>query len=174
MEIGSILLVLAVTILASLFVARPFIENRKNLGAVNSEHELSTLLANRDKLIEAIQELDFDNSLGKIPAEDYPSMRAVLLKRAAAILKQLDEMGSVTQTESDIELKLESEIASKRTDAALSKAASAKKISDDDLEEILAARRSARKEKATGFCPNCGKPILKSDKFCPTCGKTQN
>jgi predicted amidophosphoribosyltransferase len=42
---------------------------------------------------------------------------------------------------------------------------------DDDIESLIAARRSERKEKSAGFCPNCGRPILSSDRFCPHCGK---
>jgi NADH pyrophosphatase NudC (nudix superfamily) len=40
----------------------------------------------------------------------------------------------------------------------------------DDLEALIAARRRARQEKASGFCPNCGKPVQESDRFCPKCG----
>lgn len=172
MEIGALLITFSVAIVAGLFVARPFIEHRRNPSIANSEHELSTLLANRDRLIEAIQELDFDNTLGKIPQDDYPSMRAVLLKRAASVMKQLDEMGSASQSDMEIKNKLESEIAAKRSDSAINKVSETANFSDTDLEEMLAARRSARKEKAAGFCPNCGKPVMKSDKFCPSCGKT--
>jgi rubrerythrin len=72
----------------------------------------------------------------------------------------------------EIKNKLESEIAAKRSDSAINKVSETANFSDTDLEEMLAARRSARKEKAAGFCPNCGKPVMKSDKFCPSCGKT--
>ena len=43
---------------------------------------------------------------------------------------------------------------------------------DDDLEALIASRKAGRKEKSGGFCPKCGKPILRSDRFCPHCGKS--
>ncbi len=42
---------------------------------------------------------------------------------------------------------------------------------DDELESMIAARRGKRKAKSGGFCPNCGNPVLQSDKFCTGCGK---
>jgi hypothetical protein len=46
----------------------------------------------------------------------------------------------------------------------------AEPITDDDIEDIVAKRRSARKEQTSGFCPKCGKAVLLSDRFCPSCG----
>ena len=46
--------------------------------------------------------------------------------------------------------------------------------SDEDLEEMIAKRREERQQKAAGFCPKCGKPILQSDLFCPLCGRAIN
>jgi len=45
-------------------------------------------------------------------------------------------------------------------------------LSGEDLEDLLAKRRIARKDKTAGFCPKCGKPVLQSDVFCPFCGST--
>jgi len=42
---------------------------------------------------------------------------------------------------------------------------------DDDLENMIAARRQTRKPAASAkFCPNCGQPLRPGDKFCATCG----
>ncbi len=90
MDIGAIFLLVSVCILTGLFVARPFMQRRRVLGNAGNNQELSALLAERDRLIGALQDLDFDHTLGKIPGEDYPGMRASLLKRAADILRQLD------------------------------------------------------------------------------------
>ena len=45
------------------------------------------------------------------------------------------------------------------------------KIKNDELEAMLAARRKEKQSKSAGFCPQCGKPILATDRFCPACGK---
>ena len=173
MDLGAILLTAAAGILIGLFVARPFIQFRKNPGILNSDHDRSALLANRERLIEAIQELDFDHTLGKIPAEDYPAMRSILVKKAALVIKDLDTLENSGQSDQDIVTGLENEITRKRTDGLSTTVTTNFIVNDDDIEELIAARRAARKERSAGFCPNCGKPILKSDKFCPSCGKTQ-
>lgn len=180
MDIGSIFLILGLFILVALFVARPFIE-RRAVSVSQEEHELSALLAERDRVVNALQELDFDFSLGKIPDGEYPAQRTALVQRGAITLRQLDtfttllapEPSSVsTQTAED---RLEAAIAERRKSTAQ---ATAPVIAptpngsneDDELEALIATRRRARQEKSAGFCPKCGKPVQVSDKFCPRCG----
>lgn len=169
MEPGAIFLILTVLVLVGLFISRPFLENRRVQAVSAQEHEISHLLAERDSLITALQELDFDRVLGKIPAEDYPNMRAALLTRAADVLRRIDELQPPQTSPADAESRVEAAIAARRADAAAKLTANAS--SDDDLEALIAARRAQRKEKSGGFCPNCGKPVLRSDRFCPSCGK---
>ena len=168
MEIGAILLLLAIFVLATLFVARPFLESRRMSAVSTEEQELSSLMAERDRLITTLQELDFDQTLGKIPADDYPTMRAELMQRAADVLRKLDALQASRSTPADAESRLEAVIAARRADAAASPEA------DDAIEELIASRKAARKEKSAGFCPQCGKAILRSDRFCPHCGKPLN
>jgi rubrerythrin len=175
MEIGAIFLLLAVVLLVTLFVARPFIEHRRVSVISSDEHELSSLLAERDRLITALQELDFDHTLGKIPTEDYPSMRADLMRHAADVLHKLDAHALPDEKPADgsedAESRIEAVVAARRADAAVQKLAASETASDDDLEALIASRKAARKEKSAGFCPKCGKPVLRSDRFCPHCGK---
>lgn len=177
MELGAIFLILALLVLVGLFVSRPFMESRRSFSISAEEHELSSLMAERDSLITALQELDFDHVLGKIPAEDYPNMRTALLGHAADVLRRIDEIEPQKNAASDAESRVEAAIAARRADASVAKLPdSAPSLvpmydEDDDLEDLIAARRAQRKEKSGGFCPNCGKPVLRSDRFCPSCGK---
>jgi len=172
MDIGALFLLLALLILVALFVSRPFLE-RQPAAILQEEHVTSPLLAERDRILTALQELDFDYALGKIPAEEYPLQRNGLLQRGAAILRQLDVL---TPSSSPIngrgeseEDRLEAAIAARRVDAA-ARSDSAKEATDEDVEALIAKRRASRKDKAAGFCPKCGRPILSSDSFCPQCG----
>lgn len=174
MELGAILLILALALLVAFFVAQPFLERRIIKLASVEEHQVSALMAERDRLIGALQELDFDHTLGKIPAEDYPVRRVELLQHAADVLRQLDEIAPAkdrnAKKKAGAEARVEAEVAARREDAAIADGKSAPANEDDEIEELIAARRAARKEKTAGFCSKCGKPLMKSDKFCPSCG----
>ena len=182
MDIGSILLILALFVPVALFVARPFFNPRsaKQDSLTNAEdHDLSGLLAERDRILNALQELEFDHVLGKIPDEDYPTQRTALVQRGADLLRKLDQMqapGNEAGNEVD---RVEEVIARRRADAGrtavVGEAISAPAlvaVVDDDLEAVLAQRRRQRQEKSAGFCPQCGGPVQKSDRFCPKCGTT--
>jgi len=163
MEIGALLLLLAVLTLVVLFVARPF--PPRLLRTVKQDQKTSALLAEREQILDAVQELDFDNSLGKIPSGEYEGQRSLLLQKGAAVLRQLDERNGIRATSA--ETRLEAEIASRRPDAGSKRS----QLLDEDLEDLIAKRRGARNQKARGFCPKCGKPVLASDRFCPSCGQ---
>lgn len=189
---GSILLILAVAVIVVLFISRPFLQRRS--GAANEslaggsgpalarEHELSALMAERDRVLLSLQELDFDYGMGKVPEEDYPYQRAVLLKSGADTLRRLDalqaEMGAGAAAPAAVEDRIEAAVAARRADAAKVPAAAAVSAgvsggngsASDDIENLIAARKRERKESSAGFCPRCGKPVQKSDQFCSRCG----
>jgi hypothetical protein len=205
MDLGSIFLIMAGVLLVILFIGRPFMDRRggdallvdqKTTG--EEDHQRSALLAERDRLLTTIQELDFDFALGKIPAEDYPPQRELLLQYGIELLRKLDTLDKDTLDEA-VEERLEEAIAARRAVAPLpgaftptgaeragvtadSEVQTASRRADatarlrlpsssaDDLEALIAARRKTRQEKTAGFCPQCGNPVLISDQFCSHCG----
>ena len=170
MDIAAIFFTLAVVTLVGMYVGQPFIQRRGH-RATQADHAYSTLMAEYDRAVNTLQELDFDNSLGKVPAEDYPRQRAELLAKGADLLRKLDAMRP-KETGRDAESRMEAAVASRRADASAKGTVTV--LDDDDLESMIAARRKTRKDKSAGFCPKCGKPILASDRFCPSCGKAIN
>ena len=124
-------------------------------------------MAERDRVINSLQELDFDFKLGKIPEEDYPTQRAELLQKGAALLRQLDALQSEPISDDEIERRIERAAAARRADASVK----AEPLSDDEIDSMLAARRRERKGRSAGFCPKCGKAVLVNDQFCANCGK---
>jgi hypothetical protein len=179
MDIGSIFLILALLVLVVLFISRPFFEkdqSARDQAARQEDHERSFLLAERDRLLNALQELDFDYDLHKVPEEEYAPQRALLLQRGVDILRRLDAQEQQAEAVS-AEDRIEAAIAARRAVAATAavapnghKQAVAVSSPDDALEVLLADRRRVRQEKAAGFCSQCGGPVQKSDKFCPKCG----
>jgi hypothetical protein len=150
MDIGSIFLILALLTAVVLFISRPLLEHRPAAGRRKQPGQtLSALLAERDRVIDALQELDFDSTLGKVPAEDYPAQRNALLQQGAEVLRQIDALAPQTPPEGLL----------------------VSPTADDALEAAIAARRRARQEKSAGLCPGCGKTVQKSDRFCPKCGR---
>jgi NADH pyrophosphatase NudC (nudix superfamily) len=167
MQLTAILVSLALLILVAVYLYAPFIQKRAR-RVTEEEHELSALLAERDRVVNSLQELDFDYKLGKIPEEDYPAQRASLLQSGADILRKIDTIAPEPASAQDVDARIERAIAAHRADAPVAKP----EVSDDDLESMISARRKGRKEKSSGFCPKCGKPVMVSDRFCPSCGKS--
>jgi len=178
MDIGSIFLILGLLILVGLFIGRPFFEKRP-AAARRAGHQQSALLAEQDRILNTLQELDFDYALGKIPQADYQAQRSVLLQQGAQVLREMDAYQPAVPGEdaearsADAGARMEAAIAAR---AALgANGGSLKPVvahPDDELEVIIANRRRERSEKAAGFCPQCGNPVQKSDRFCPKCGVT--
>jgi zinc-ribbon domain len=171
MELSSLFLVLAVIVIVGIYLYAPFTTRAKRYRQADS-NEVSALKAERDRVINSLQELDFDHDLGKIPAEDYPDQRALLLQKGAQVLRKLDELAPASSSAIHPEARIEKATAAGRADRGSS--SPALEGSDEELESLIAARRKEHKSKSAGFCPKCGKPVLVSDKFCPSCGKSLN
>lgn len=161
MDLGAIFLLLVVLALVLLYVTKPFTKNWQ--VKVENSPEVSTLLAERERSLNTLQELDFDNRIGKVPADEYLAQRASLLQKGSEILRRLDEIQ-------------ESQVNPAQTDARTEIVELSGKgdLTDEELETLVAKRRGMRQQKTAGFCPNCGKPILQSDQFCPSCGLKLN
>ena len=173
MDISAIFFTLAVLILVGMYLYAPFTQKRTR-RFVEEDHDLSALMAERDRVLSSLQELDFDFKLGKIPDEDYPTQRANLLQKGADILRKLDEVAhdltpgpSPLRRRESEEIRIERAIAARRVDASVRKP----KVTDNEIESMISARRKGRKGKSAGFCPKCGKPVMTTDRFCPSCGK---
>ncbi len=176
MDLGSIFLMIALTLLVAVYISQPFVKYSKKDRLVYAEepagadHERSHLLAERDRLLTALYDLDFDHALGKIPEEDYPNQRAELLKAGAEVLRRLDALEpSGTISGITAEDRIEAAVAARRADA--------RKLTHhagelDKIDLAINARRREKQEKSAGFCPKCGNPVQKSDVFCSRCGAT--
>ncbi len=175
MDIGSIFLLLGILIVVLIFIFQPFFDSRKNktlvsqpLPAIEKEMHVSALLAERDRVLRALQELEFDHGLGKIPEEDYPTQRQFLLQKGAEVFKVLDEIGGKEQSDDNVQM-IEAIIDANRVEGSK---ISEKIVKDSDVESLIAARKRSKESKPDGFCPKCGKPVSKNDRFCSKCGNT--
>jgi hypothetical protein len=159
-EPGAIFLLIGVCAIVVLFVAWPFTDHWLSKG--QSSREVSSLLAEYERTLSALEELDFDHGLGKVPVDEYSAQRTSLLQKGSDVLRRLDELHGeqlspaeepVYRTASQEPIKL---------------------ISEDDLEDLISKHRSAQPQKNARFCSKCGRPISHSDQFCPSCGQVFN
>ncbi|HEX7555723.1 MAG TPA: zinc ribbon domain-containing protein [Leptolinea sp.] len=173
MDTGSILLILSLALLVGIFITRPFFSDKSTTlwdeftdgESQRIDREYSSLLAEKERLLTALQELDSNQSMGEIPDEDYPTQRTALLTAAAKVLRRLDELDYQR-----LMAKYPNNAANYNPSAQMLENTPVVERNLDEIEEMISARRRARNEKSAGFCPHCGKVIQKSDLYCPTCG----
>lgn len=92
----AIVFALGIAIAAVAFVAAPFLFSAGHPSRVPGDRhaspELAELLAEKETVYAAIQELDFDLKSGKLSAEDHHALRQRYEERAAVILKAIDDL----------------------------------------------------------------------------------
>lgn len=165
MDIGSLLLGLALLLVVAFLVARPLLDKT---GAVDRDlGPVDRLLFERERVLTALRDLDFDHAMGKTLDDDYVDQREQLLAQGAAVLKQLDSLGPDQAPAPAVDDEIEQAIARLRGRPAPAAV-------DDALEASLAARRAApanaTAQPGARFCSQCGHPARLEDKFCGTCG----
>jgi len=147
MDAGSVVLGLALAAVMMFVVARPFFTAR-GVGASSEFGPGVTLLAEREAVLNALRDLDFDYALNKIPMEAYLTQRAQWVARGAEILRQLDAMAPPET-------------------APLPKLAEAEAA----LEAAIAARRKIVERPPSPTCPHCRASTSANDQFCGQCGR---
>lgn len=109
MEIGAILFSLAMILLVAAYVLRPLAKSERSAYR-DSSQRLSALQAERDRVLDSIQEVDMDHTMGKVPEEDYMRQRQALALEGAEILRTIDELQS-NSVPDDTVLELEAAVA---------------------------------------------------------------
>ena len=91
----AIVIALGIAMAVFAFVAAPFFlgsgrEERADSETGHPTAELQDLLAEKETIYAAIQELDFDLQSGKLSADDHRALRQRQEERAATLLQQID------------------------------------------------------------------------------------
>lgn len=123
MALGSILLILALLVLVAFVVAGPMLQDEQIGPGPDSER--SHWIAERERALEALLELDFDQQLGKVPPEVYAEHRQMLVRQGSEALKRLE---ALTQADNKPSQKTK-------------QGRRAKEHSDTDLEALIAKRK---------------------------------
>jgi|SRR3990172_949745 len=93
----AVVISLGIAVLVVAFLAAPFflLTGRSSEVAVkdpDAADTLQDLLAEKETIYAAIQELDFDLKSGKLSPEDHLALRQRHEAQAAAVMKRIDEL----------------------------------------------------------------------------------
>lgn len=130
------------------YILQPFYRSQKQsqfIPADEGNPVLVELNKNKNELLAAIKEIDFEFQMGKIAMPDYEKLKAEYQNRALQVLKEIDELTSARAPADD----LENEIRRYR----------------QKLKESTSVAGKPR------FCPYCGEKVESQFKFCANCGK---
>ena len=176
MDLGSILLGVALLLVVVFIVARPWLEPAA--AQAGDADPAEPLLAERERLLTALRDLDFDQATGKLPSDEYAAQRAELVAHGAAVLRRLDEVAPGrapapgADAAADLDAEIEQAIARQRAPAAPAPARRPAAV-EAEMEAAVARRRQAPAAGRPGparFCGQCGRALRPDDRFCGGCG----
>ena len=139
MPIGTLLLGLALMVIAGFIIALPLLDKRK--PALQPPSKRAALEAERQDTVRAIHELDFDYRTHKINDDDYKHLREALVQRGAQVLRDLSALVE-RNDDDDIEQRID---ALRRTTSATVA------LTCPSCGRALTA--------ADKFCPQCGRNL---------------
>jgi len=145
MDIGSILMGLALVLLVIAFIGRPLVV-KSGLAVSVEDRQLSELQAQRDRILNRLQELDMDFTMSKIIEIDYRLERQSLMLEGSDVFKAIDSLvGSSARPVMSVS-------------------------PEDEVEAAVARLRGKSATAIDGYCPSCGSEVQKGDAFCTSCG----
>lgn len=166
----EIIVVLAISIVVSVYISIPFFmknkldepnpEEERNLIQVNLIQRLKGLHNEKDSVYNSIKDIEFDYEIGKLSKNDFEELDMAYKSKAISLLKGIDEI------ESRINL-----IGIDKNVVSDVKAGGEEKPVQDAIErEILQFRKSGNDIDPYIKCLNCGKECNPDDIFCSKCG----
>ena len=159
MEIGAILFSLAMVVLVAAYVLQPLAGSARG-GYSSSGRRLSSLQAERDRILDSIQEIDMDHAMRKVPEEDYMRRRQALALEGAEVLRKIDELQGTGKRSVEPGAEPNGKTPEMELEAAV---AQLRGKSSPTSSQII-------ESDSGGACPECGKAIIHGDRFCANCG----
>jgi hypothetical protein len=151
MNIGAILVGIALTVGVAAYVARPLFEQPSN-GTQKKDTSAVTqaqLTTRRDAIYAIIRELDADYQTGKINEEDYQAQRERYVAEGVSILRQLDALPG-EESLAELDAKIEAQVLA--------------------LRRVQSPPADNGQQSAARFCTQCGNAANPEHRFCARCG----
>ena len=153
MNIGAILVGIALLMLSGAFVARPLFKGQARPADRRTDPQ-GQLVARRDAVYALIRELDADHGEGKLADEDYEAQRERYVTEGVSLLKQLD-----TLTQEDDRAALQARIEAEVLALRQVREPSAAAVSEPERQQVAAR-----------YCTQCGHEATPQHSFCGRCG----
>ena len=128
--------------------------------------ERKNLTEQKERLYDAIQDLDFEYRAGKLSDADYQSVRSDLVSQAAAIMSQLDKLAE--PAEPAVPAKPPRQEVSEDVTAAEGLACPS--CERDNPPGAKFCLQCGARIEAPANCPQCGTELPKEALFCTSCG----
>ena len=173
MDIGSLLLGLALLLVIAFVVARPLLQ--QSGARERPASPADQLLGARERVLTQLRDLDFDHAMSKINEVDYAAQRGQLVAEGVAILKQLDALGPAPGQTAGAPAAPADEIEAAVAQLRARRAASARTApaveAGAEIEASVAERRASKHPAGDMlFCGQCGAEAVPGDRFCARCG----
>lgn len=91
MEISSLLVMALLTVFVIGYLALPLYQNTSSSFRFTNKL-ISGLLAERDRVLDTLLELDLDYEMGKIAESNYQSARTRLVSKGGELMKSLEDL----------------------------------------------------------------------------------
>lgn len=161
----TLLIALLISGVALAYVLQPLLDRHPPALLVDDDR-LTELLARKDSTLRALKDLEFDQQVGKLSAEDYNRFYERLSRQAIALIGQIEK---VTPQGSALDEALEAEIAKQRRALPARTNGVAKPAATTPVLATNGATNTAATD-ATLFCTECGTRLQPGFKFCGNCG----
>lgn len=168
MDIGSILLGVALLLIVAFIVVEPLL--RGSQWRDRRPGPADQLRVEHERVLTHLRDLDFDHATGKLLDEDHAAQRAQLVAQGVAVLQQLDQLSAALAAPPvvlgplrTVEDEIEAALATRRVTPLVAS------VVEDEIEAAVAQRAAGAHP-----CGQCGAPVAPADRFCPVCGAAQH
>ncbi|HEX9618107.1 MAG TPA: zinc ribbon domain-containing protein [Anaerolineales bacterium] len=166
MNLGAIFIGIAILVVAVPYVMNPLVNERKKQPVKATPPKKDGKGGQKDALA-AIRDLDFDFQTGKVTREDYETLRAQLVLKAAEYLQMKQ------QEEEKIDAMIRARLQQVKASVKCEKCGG--EIRPQDLFcptcGVPVKNQAGSEEPVVKInCPGCGKSIKEGDLFCTGCG----